>query len=186
MTGISEKQALRHAARQTRKVLMAAAPDFAQAIAHHACAIDAAPGSVIGGYHALPEEADPSLLLETLVQRGCHIAFPRIAGKGAPLAYHRVPDGEALAVGGYGIHEPLEHWPPMRPDLLLVPLLAFDGRGHRLGYGGGFYDRTIAALSVPAVGIAYAGQQIARLPDEAHDQLLAAVLTEQGFTRFRA
>jgi 5-formyltetrahydrofolate cyclo-ligase len=76
-------------------------------------------------------------------------------------------------------------WPRAAPDLLLVPLLAFDGRGHRLGYGGGFYDRTLALLGVPAIGIAYAGQEVSSLPAEPHDRRLTAILTEQGLRRFR-
>jgi 5-formyltetrahydrofolate cyclo-ligase len=89
-----------------------------------------------------------------------------------------------MSPGAFGIHEPLEHWPRVRPDLLLVPLLAFDGRGHRLGYGGGFYDRTLALLNVPAIGIAYAGQEVASLPDEPHDRRLDMILTEQGIRAF--
>ena len=72
-----------------------------------------------------------------------------------------------------------------RPDLLLVPLLAFDAHGHRLGYGGGFYDRTLALLKVPAIGIAYAGQEVASLPREPHDMALDMIVTEQGVRRFR-
>jgi 5-formyltetrahydrofolate cyclo-ligase len=71
-----------------------------------------------------------------------------------------------------------------KPDLLLVPLLAFDRAGHRLGYGGGFYDRTIALLKVPAFGIAHAGQEIPSLPAEAHDIALNGILTEHGLKRF--
>ena len=89
-----------------------------------------------------------------------------------------------LAPGAFGIHEPLDIWPRAMPDLLLVPLLAFDAAGHRLGYGGGFYDRTLALLKVPAIGIAYAGQEVASLPHEAHDRTLDMVLTEQGLRRF--
>ena len=70
------------------------------------------------------------------------------------------------------------------PNILLVPLLAFDNQGHRLGYGGGFYDRTIALLKVPAIGIAYAGQEVSALPAEDHDVRLDAVLTEAGLSRF--
>ena len=70
------------------------------------------------------------------------------------------------------------------PGLLIVPLLAFDAQGHRLGYGGGFYDRTLALLKVPAVGIAYAGQQVASLPHGPHDMALDMVVTEQGVRRF--
>ena len=140
---------------------------------------------IVGGYHALPEEADPAALLERLVELGCHIAFPRVAAKNQPLEFHRVPDGEMLAPGTYGIHEPLDHWPRVTPGLLLVPLLAFDPAGHRLGYGGGFYDRTLEKLNVPAIGIGYAGQEVASLPHEAHDRTLDMILTEQGLRHFR-
>jgi 5-formyltetrahydrofolate cyclo-ligase len=176
------KSDLRIAAREKRRAL--ARPDFAQAIARHAEALAIPKGAVVAGYHALPEEADPALLLERLVERGCHLAYPRVAAKGQPLEFHRVPDGEVLAPGTFGIHEPLDSWPRARPDILLVPLLAFDGRGHRLGYGGGFYDRTLALLNVPAIGIAYAGQEAASLPRDEHDRTLDMVLTEQGIRRF--
>jgi 5-formyltetrahydrofolate cyclo-ligase len=97
------------------------------------------------------------------------------------LEFHRVPQGYVLMPGSFGIHEPLAHWPVVTPSVLLVPLLAFDGSGHRLGYGGGYYDRTLAGLkNVRAIGIAYAGQQIEALPHEAHDIRLDAVLTEKG------
>lgn len=178
----SEKTELRCAAREHRRALKRA--DFAAAVARHAEALAIPKGSIVGGYHALPDEADPALLLERLVEMGCHIAYPRVAGKGLPLDFHRVPDGEVLAPGTFGIHEPLDSWPHATPDVLLVPLLAFDASGHRLGYGGGFYDRTIALLKVPAIGIAFAGQEMDRLPHDVHDAQLNAVLTEQGLTRF--
>src|SRR5262249_53970840 len=142
-------------------------------------------GTIVGGYHALPEEADPALLLKALVELGCHIAFPRMVGKDLALDFHLVPDGEVLKPGAFGIHEPEAHWPSVMPQLLLVPLLAFDAKGHRLGYGGGFYDRTIQAFGVPAIGIAYAGQEVASLPAEPHDMALDGVLTEMGFRSFR-
>jgi 5-formyltetrahydrofolate cyclo-ligase len=180
---MNTKQDLRRAARDKRKTL--ARSGFTQEIAQYADALPVAEGAVVGAYHALPEEADPALLLQALAAKGRHIAFPRIAAKGLPLDYHRIPDGEAMAPGAFGIHEPLDTWPRVRPDLLLVPLLAFDGRGHRLGYGGGFYDRTLAILNVPAIGIAYAGQEVVSLPDEPHDRTLDMILTEQGLRRFR-
>jgi 5-formyltetrahydrofolate cyclo-ligase len=176
------KQHLRIAAREKRLTLKH--KDFAARIAGHAEALAIPKGTIVGGYHALPDEADPALLLERLVELGCHIAYPRVAGKGLPLDFHRVPDGEVLAPGAFGIHEPLDSWPRAAPDMLLVPLLAFDTSGHRLGYGGGFYDRTLTLLNVPAIGIAYAGQQVALLPHMTHDQRLNAVLTERGLTRF--
>jgi 5-formyltetrahydrofolate cyclo-ligase len=178
-----QKKNLRRAARQNRLGLVKG--DFAATIARHAQVLGIAPGTVVGGYCALPEEADPALLLERLVELGCHIAFPRVAGKDLPLEFHRVPDGQVLVPGAFAILEPLGIWPRAVPDVLLVPLLAFDALGHRLGFGGGYYDRTIADLQIPAVGIAYAGQEVASLPHAAHDMGLQAVLTERGITRFR-
>jgi 5-formyltetrahydrofolate cyclo-ligase len=177
------KSDLRRVAREKRLTLARA--DFAAQIARYAETLQIPKGAIVGGYHALPEEADPALLLERLVELGCHIAFPRVAGKGSPLEFHRVPDGEVLAPGAFGIHEPLDIWPRAVPALLLVPLLAFDPSGHRLGYGGGFYDRTLALLEVPAIGIAYAGQEIASIPHQPHDRTLDMVLTEHGVRRFR-
>jgi len=178
----SDKTELRRAAREKRLALKRA--DFAAQIARHAEALAIPKGSIVGGYHALPDEADPALLLERLVELGCHIAYPRVVGKGSPLEFHRVPDGEVLAPGAFGIHEPLDIWPRATPGMLLVPLLAFDECGHRLGYGGGFYDRTLALLNVPAIGIAYAGQEAASIPHLPHDRTLNMVLTEQGIRRF--
>jgi 5-formyltetrahydrofolate cyclo-ligase len=184
MTDTSAKSDLRKTARRRRRDLADAVPDFALRLACHAEALAFAPGTLVGGYHALPGEADPALLLERLVAQGCHIAFPRVAAKDRPLQFHLVPDGEVLTPGAFGIHEPLAHWPVVSPQVLLVPLLAFDAAGHRLGTGGGFYDRTLAALSVRAIGIAFAGQEVAALPREPHDRPLDAVLTENGLRHF--
>ena len=179
---MSSKQELRHAARKRRLDLIH--PDFALAIAPYAEDLPIRCGMIVGGYHALPEEADPSLLLARLVELGCQVAFPRVIAKDQPLDFHHVPDGDVLEPGSFGIREPLENWPRARPDMLLVPLLAFDARGHRLGYGGGYYDRTLALLKVPAIGIAYAGQEAASLPRGPHDMALTMVVTEQGVRRF--
>jgi 5-formyltetrahydrofolate cyclo-ligase len=178
----AEKSALRFVARENRLSLKSAG--FAAALARHAEDLKLAPGTIVGGYHALPDEADPALLLERLVELGCHAAFPRVVGKGAPLEFHRVPDGEVLAPGAFGVHEPLDIWPRVIPQVLLVPLLAFDAQGTRLGYGGGFYDRTLALLNVPAIGIAYAGQEVPSLPRDVHDRTLDMVLTENGLRSF--
>jgi 5-formyltetrahydrofolate cyclo-ligase len=180
----NEKIQLRAEARVRRKALAAAQPDFAARLADHADALPIKPGSIIGAYHALPDEADPALLLERLAAMGCHIGFPRVAGRGLPLEFHRIPDGEILRAGAYGIQEPADHFPKARPDLLLVPLLAFDGLGHRLGTGGGFYDRTLEALNILAIGIAFAGQEVASLPAEPHDIALDSILTEHGLRHF--
>lgn len=175
---MTNKSELRKDARARRVALAAAMPDFAARLAAHAGAL--APGGIVGGYHALPGEADPALLLVALAQRGHHIAFPRVVGKGAALEFHRIPDGDRLRPGAWGLQEPAAHFPVVKPDMLLVPLLAFDAHRHRLGYGGGFYDRTLEMLNVPAIGIAFAGQEVSSLPIEAHDMALDGILTENG------
>jgi 5-formyltetrahydrofolate cyclo-ligase len=184
VTGAFSKQEFRDSARERRRVLGAAQPDFAQVLARHADALGITPGVIVGGYRALPDEADPGLLLAALAERGCTIAFPRVTAKDAALEFHAVPDGEALTPGAFGVAEPLAHWPRAQPSVLLVPLLAFDALGHRLGYGGGYYDRSLAALKPRAIGVAFAGQQVDALPKDVHDYRLNAILTEHGLTTF--
>jgi len=179
----TSKSELRRKARAARAAL--ASDAFGERLAAHAGALHLAGGATIAGYHAHQNEADPARLLLALARAGAHIAFPRIVRRDAPLEFHLVPEGEIMKPGAYGIHEPLEHWPRARPATLLVPLLAFDDAGHRLGYGGGYYDRTLAALpQARAIGIAYAGQRVDFLPHDAHDCRLDAILTENGLTEF--
>jgi 5-formyltetrahydrofolate cyclo-ligase len=179
----SDKSQLRKLARATRKALHDGA--FAARLAAHAGRLGVAPDSIVAGYHARDDEADPSLLLQALSRAGARIAFPRVTGKNQALEFHLVPEGEILMPGAYGVHEPLEHWPRAVPDLVLAPLLAFDDHGYRLGYGGGHYDRTLAVLpKARAIGIAYAGQRMDFLPRDAHDYPLDAILTEDGLTEF--
>jgi 5-formyltetrahydrofolate cyclo-ligase len=172
--------------RKARGVRAALASDaFAERLARHAAALGVRKGAIVAGYHAHQDEADPARLLLALAKTGAPVAFPRIVRRDAALEFHLVPEGEILRPGAYGIHEPLEHWPRARPDILLVPLLAFDDRGYRLGYGGGYYDRTLAASPhARAIGIAYAGQRVDFLPHDAHDCRLDAILTENGLTEF--
>ncbi len=183
------KTQLRQRARARRAQLAAAVPDFARRLAAHATALDIPRGSLIGAYAALPGEADPRLLVDALSAKGCEFALPRVRSKGLPLVFHRWQPGQTLTPGVFGIPEPDARWPVAHPEILLVPLLAFDARGHRLGYGGGYYDRTLEALRakspVRAIGVAYAGQETGSIPDENHDHLLDTVVTEQGVRRFR-
>ena len=166
---------------------MLARPDHAAALAEHAAALDLAPGAVVAGYWAFRDEADPKLLMLALAGRGHPLALPAMVARGAPLRFHRWREGDAMAVHAYGVNEPLAEADVVVPSVLLVPLLAFDAQGWRLGYGGGYYDRTLAALRaagpVRAIGIAYGGQQIAAVPHGNHDQRLDAVLTEAGLRR---
>ena len=182
-TSSPDKAALRKGARAIRARLHSSA--FAAALAAHVDALRGSPRQIVAGYHAHGDEADPALLLQALARAGAQIAFPRVVAKTAPLEFHLVPEDEVLRPGAYGIHEPHPDWPSVTPDILLVPLLAYDDRGTRLGYGAGYYDRTLAALpKARAIGIAYAGQRMDFLPCDAHDCPLDAILTENGLTIF--
>ncbi len=146
------------------------------------------PSAIVAGYSPMKGEADVMPLLSALARRGHRLCLPAVTGKTEPLAFRAWQPGEALPAGYQGIPEPVAGAERLRPDVVLVPLLAFDSSGHRLGYGGGFYDRTLAALraegSVSAVGIAFSAQKVDRIPGSNHDQRLDAVLTELGIVRF--
>jgi 5-formyltetrahydrofolate cyclo-ligase len=182
---MNDKPALRTAARARRAKLARAVPDIAVRLAAHAGALDIPDGSVVAAYVAMGDEADPRLLLEQLARRNCAIAFPRVVEKKQPLAFHHGAADREFIRSAFGVLEPAADWPLANPAILLVPLLAFDAAGTRLGYGGGFYDRTLAALpGARAIGIAYAGQEVPSLPRHAHDHPLEAVVTENGVRRF--
>lgn len=145
------------------------------------------PAGAVGGYAALADEVDPAPVLAALRAAGREIALPAVERRGAPLVFRRWRPGDAMRAGAFGIAEPLAGAPELVPGLLLVPLLAFDDAGYRLGYGGGYYDRTIAALRARgpllAVGLAFAAQRVASLPREAHDMPLDLIATEAGLLR---
>ena len=183
---MADKSALREEAAARRRCL--AHPDFAALLASSAEALAFPPGAIVSGYSAFRDEADPKPLLLALGVRGHPLALPAIMGKGVALRFHRWHPDATLVSHAYGMLEPHPSAEIVLPDILLVPLLAFDASGHRLGYGGGYYDRTLALLRtqkpITAIGIAYAGQEVAALPHEPHDQRLDAVLTEAGLRRF--
>jgi 5-formyltetrahydrofolate cyclo-ligase len=137
---------------------------------------------------ALPGEADPSILMAHLAAGGVKLAVPRVVGRNAALVFHDYDAGTDLRPGTFGVPEPDPASPRALPALLLVPLLAFDRTGRRLGYGGGYYDRTLKDLRakgpLTAVGVAYAGQEVENLPHDDHDECLDMVLTEAGLSRF--
>lgn len=139
-------------------------------------------GQVHAGYLAIRTEVDPLPAMKEFA-RHAPVGVPVIAGNGQPLEFHRWYAGVDLVDGPFGVKIPRET-EIVVPSIVIVPLLAFDKRGHRLGYGGGFYDRTLQQLRanhpVLAVGLAYAAQQIDALPHAATDQPLDAVVTEAG------
>ncbi|MCW5732408.1 MAG: 5-formyltetrahydrofolate cyclo-ligase, partial [Alphaproteobacteria bacterium] len=134
------------------------------------------------------DELDPRPLMELLAERGGRLALPGAARPGQPLVFHAYRWGDPLRPGPFGVMIPAEGAPELLPDMVLVPLLAFDRQGGRLGYGGGFYDRTLEALrrarpALVAVGLAFAAQEVACLPHEAGDQRLDWIVTEHGARR---
>src|ERR1041384_6800956 len=155
----------------------------AEAIAARAFPYRIKPGTIVSGFMPLKTEINPLPLLRKLTQSGAQLALPAIAGRGKPLTMRAFAFGDELASGQWGIREPKSDAPEVAPDILLVPLLAFDRNGHRIGYGAGYYDMTIAKLRaikpVIAAGIAFAAQEIGEVPVTARDARLDLVLTER-------
>jgi 5-formyltetrahydrofolate cyclo-ligase len=145
------------------------------------CALPA--GAIASGFMPLNDEINPLPLMHRLADAGAKLALPAVAGRGKPLVMRAFAFGDPLTRGVWGIREPTADAPEALPDVLLVPLLAFDRGGHRVGYGAGYYDLTIHALrarkSVLAVGLAFAAQEIAQVPATVHDARLDLVLTER-------
>jgi 5-formyltetrahydrofolate cyclo-ligase len=141
-------------------------------------------GSIVSGFSAIRDEIDPAALLTRLQAEGHHLCLPVMQGKGQPLVFRAWAPGDAMGKVQWGIAEPLPDKPELEPDIVLVPLLAFDGEGYRLGYGGGFYDRTLQRLRtlkpVIAIGIAYDELKVDAVPHQGYDQRLDWVLTPSG------
>ena len=137
-------------------------------------------GAIIAGYWPMGDEMDPRPLMLALASRGHAIALPVTPPRGQPLAFRAWAPGAALRPGPMGTSEPVAG-EELRPDVVLVPLLAFDRAGRRLGYGGGYYDRTLAALpAAKAIGIGYADQEMAEVPAGPQDMRLPLIATEDS------
>jgi 5-formyltetrahydrofolate cyclo-ligase len=185
---MTAKSDLRKDARARRATLATTHRDASAAIARCASAIGLREGATVGGYWPIRDEADPRPLMDALAARGHALALGCVEEPDAPLVFRAWREDDPMRPNAFGALEPLPDAELRRPDAILVPLLAFDAQGHRLGYGGGYYDRTLAALretgSLLAIGIAYAGQEIGAFPRQPHDQRLDMVVTEQGIRRF--
>ena len=147
-------------------------------------------GATVSGFMPMKTEINLLPLMKKLADAGVQLALPVTGRRGQPLTMRAWTWGEPLVSGVWGIREPKPEAPQVDPDILLVPLLAFDRAGRRLGYGGGFYDLTLAQLrsrkAVIAVGLAFAAQEIASVPTTPRDATLDLVLTEREVIDLRS
>ncbi len=150
-----------------------------------------APGTVVSGYWPMADEADVRPLMEHLHGAGMQLSLPVQDGKDKPLLFRAWKPGDPLMKRNFGVMEPRGAQSKCRPEVLLVPLVAFDTAGTRLGYGGGYYDRTLAdlrgsakATKPLAVGVAFTCQQVDTLPKGEFDQPLDWIVTEAGASKF--
>lgn len=185
------KKAARAEAAARRDRAFAADPQAGERLAGHviahAVALGLTAGVAVSVYWPMRQEMDVRPLLAELDRLGCRVGLPVVMGKGKPLVFRHWQPGMVLKSGAFGLSEPGPDAPEIAPRIVFAPLLAFDRRGNRIGWGAGFYDRTLAGLRaqgpVTAVGIAYAAQEVAQVPADAHDQPLDWIATEREVTR---
>jgi len=162
----------------------AADPSLGTRLAHHVLqAAPPPPGAVVAGFWPMGREIDIRPLLLALADRGHPVALPVTPKRGNPLEFHRWRPDAPLLRGPLGTRHPAAT-EPLTPAWLLVPLLAFDRAGRRLGYGGGYYDRTLPLFpDAPWIGCAYADQELPEVPAGPLDARLTLIATEQGVIR---
>ncbi|HTM81071.1 5-formyltetrahydrofolate cyclo-ligase [Asticcacaulis sp.] len=147
---------------------------------------------VIGGYWPIQSEINPFPLMQVFKERGYALALPCLVAEGEEfhMIFRRFSLGDDLVSGPFDIHQPADDADEIAPDLVLLPLLAFDEQGWRLGYGGGYYDRVLVRLraqkDMKAYGVAFSGQQLAEVPFEVHDQPLDGIFTDQSVIHVRS
>jgi 5-formyltetrahydrofolate cyclo-ligase len=161
-----------------------------EAIAKRGLPLPVKPGTIVAGYSPIRSELDPAPLMKNLAAQGVQLALPAITARGKSLTFRAWSPNDRLMLGSLGIPEPSPAAAELVPDLLLVPLAAFDRAGHRIGYGAGHYDVTLAHLrkvkAITAIGIAFAVQEIKAVPMQPHDVALDYVLTEKHAFDFRS
>jgi 5-formyltetrahydrofolate cyclo-ligase len=140
--------------------------------------------NIVSGFFPYKTEIDTRPLLGKLASDGWTTCLPIVVGLHEPLIFRRWMPGQPTTPGMWDIPQPTDEAPLVEPDVLLVPMMAFDRKGYRLGYGGGFYDRTLQKLRakkhIIAIGVAYAAQEVGAVPHDRHDQPLDFIMTEQG------
>jgi 5-formyltetrahydrofolate cyclo-ligase len=190
LTQIEQKKEMRTSALARRDALSAAVRSTAaEAIAARGLPVAATPGMIVSGFMPMKTEIDPIPLMRQFAQAGAQLALPCIASRGQPLIMRAWTFGDAMVSSQWGILQPLPDAIEVAPDIVIVPLVAFDRAGHRIGYGAGYYDITLRALrankKVIAIGIAFAAQEISQVPATERDERLDLVLTERETIDFR-
>lgn len=144
--------------------------------------------AIVSGFWPIKEEIDIRPLMVELFDRGCRLALPVVQGRGQRLLFRAWQPGDPLEAGVFGTWQPAASGEAVDPDMLLVPLLACDAEGWRLGYGGGFYDRTLAHLrarkAVTAIGVGFDAQLVPEVPHGAGDQPIDWLLTDKRACAF--
>ncbi|MBR2689955.1 MAG: 5-formyltetrahydrofolate cyclo-ligase [Aquamicrobium sp.] len=146
------------------------------------------PGAIVSGFWPMRSEVDVRPMMFALREHGARLCLPAILDK-STIAFRELVRGAPLVEMGFGTHGPGEEAEVLDPDIMLIPLAAFDGRGHRIGYGAGYYDRAIGRLQDAGkqprlIGIAFDCQEVSEVPDEPHDVVIPEILTESGLRRF--
>src|SRR4051794_9045046 len=191
MSAAPSKGDLRIAALARRDALSGdARAAAAEALAKRGLPLAIKPGAVVAGYSPIRSEIDSVPLMRTLATLGAQLALPAITARGKSLIFRAWSANDRLVLGSLGILEPSPAAAELVPDVMLVPLAAFDRLGHRIGYGAGHYDVTLAHLrrsrTVIAIGLAFAVQEIKAVPMQPHDVALDYVLTEKHAFDFRS
>jgi 5-formyltetrahydrofolate cyclo-ligase len=191
MTASASKADLRAAALAKRDALSDEQRAVAaEALAKRGVPFEITPGMVVSGYSPIRSEIDPVPLMRKLAEAGAKLALPAVMARGKSLAFRAWSPSDRLMLGPLGILEPSPAAAELIPDIMLVPLAAFDPEGHRIGYGAGHYDFTLEHLrkvkAITAVGTAFAVQQIKAVPAQPHDVALDYVLTEKKVFDFRS
>jgi 5-formyltetrahydrofolate cyclo-ligase len=182
------KSVLRATAHQKRKAFHPSqrAEAAKAAMAHFLEAVPLDKSEIVAGYWPIRDEMDVMGLIARLMDSGQPVCLPVVLGDELPLEMRMWQDGAPLYEAGYGTLAPADDAPRAEPDVILMPLLGFDRRGTRLGYGGGYYDRTLAKLKKRPrlIGFAFALQEIDAIPREPHDVPLDVIVTENGVRSF--
>jgi len=162
----------------------------AQTIAARAFPVPLPAGAIVSGFMPIGSEINPIPLMQRLAAEGATLALPVVIGRGKPLEMRAWAFGAPLIEQQWNIKIPPPEAPAVDPDIMLVPLAAFDRTGHRIGYGAGYYDMTIAGLrarkKLVTIGLAFAVQEVAAVPASAHDERLDFVMTERETIGFGA